>query len=112
MGEERRRAPRYPLVADAEIVEWRSGGKIAARTSDVSLLGCFLNSQHSFPQGTRVQLTLRKQDGSFTIFGVIARAQPMGMGVSFLDLRADQQLVLRRWFAEISARSGGVGESN
>ena len=112
MSEERRRAPRYPLVAEAEIVEWRSGGKIAARTSDVSLFGCFMNSQHSFPQGTRVQLTLRKQDGSFTSFGVIARAQPMGMGVSFLDLKADQQLVLRRWFAEISAPPHGSGESN
>ena len=88
MDVERRRAPRYRLVAEAEIVEWRSGAKIAARTSEVSLFGCFLNSQHSFPEGTRIQLTLRKQGASFTSCGVIARVHPMGMGVGFVPIRA------------------------
>jgi hypothetical protein len=112
MDVERRRAPRYRLVAEAEIVEWRSGAKIAARTSEVSLFGCFLNSQHSFPEGTRIQLTLRKQGASFTSCGVIARVHPMGMGVGFGDVKAEQQLVLRRWFAEMSAGPQRAGESN
>jgi hypothetical protein len=102
MNEERRRSPRHQLIADAEIVELRSNRKLRARSSDVSLVGCFMNASHLFPQGTKVQLTLRQQETSFTSLGVVARAQPMGMGVSFSDVRLDQREVLQKWLEEAS----------
>jgi hypothetical protein len=100
MGAERRRAPRYQLVAEAEIVELRSHAKLSARTSDVSLVGCFMNSARSFPQGTMVRLNLVREEKSFTSLGVIVRAQPTGMAVSFSDLKMDQQSELQRWLTE------------
>jgi hypothetical protein len=33
---------------------------------------------------------------------VIARAQPMGMGVSFSNVKPDQREVLQKWLIEIS----------
>lgn len=47
MDHERRRSPRYPLIADAEIVALRSNVQLSAKTSDVSLLGCFMNAARS-----------------------------------------------------------------
>ena len=79
MNDERRRAPRYQLIAQAEIVELRSGAKVSARTSDVSLVGCFMNSTHSFPERTKVRLRLTHDATSFTSLGIVARLQPMGM---------------------------------
>ncbi len=102
MTEERRRAPRYQLVADAEILELRSQTKLQARTSDVSLVGCFMNSSHGFPQGTEIRVKLTLQESTFTSRGVIARTQPMGMGVNFFDVKRDQQDLLRKWLGEFS----------
>jgi hypothetical protein len=36
MDTERRRAPRYPFIAEAEVTEIASGTKLSARTGDVS----------------------------------------------------------------------------
>jgi hypothetical protein len=100
MNVERRRAPRYRLETQAEVVEVRSNAAVSAKTSDVSLVGCFMNTPRSFPQGTRIRLKLTKDETSFTSMGVVERLQPMGMGVSFADVKEDQSKVLRTWLAE------------
>ena len=99
---ERRRAPRYQLVAEAEIVELRSNSTLAAKSSDVSLVGCFMNATRSLPVGTHIRIQLKVQDATFTSLGVIARAHPMGMGVSFSKTPKDQEQVLQKWLSEIS----------
>jgi hypothetical protein len=102
MNEDRRRAPRYQLLAEAEIVELRSQTRLQARTSDVSLVGCFMNTASSFPQGTEITLKLSAQETTFTSRGVVERTQPTGMGVSFQGVKLDQQNILRKWLAEVS----------
>ena len=59
MHSERRRAPRYQLVAEAEIVSPLSDVCLKARTSDVSLVGCFMNTTFSLPLGTEIRLQLK-----------------------------------------------------
>ena len=100
MNEERRRAPRYQLVAAAEIMELRSNAVLNAKTSDVSLVGCFMNTARAFPEGTRIRLRLTMDDTSFTSLGVVARLQPMGMGVSFSEIKKEQMDLLRQWLSE------------
>ena len=102
MNHERRRSPRYQLIAEAEIIELRSRVRLNAKTSDVSLLGCFMNAERSLPTGTTIQVELKRHDMTFTSLGVIARAQPMGMGVSFSNIKPDQREVLQKWLIEIS----------
>lgn len=105
MSDERRRAPRYQLIAPAEIEELRSNAKVSARTSDVSLVGCFMHSTQSFPEGTKVRLKLTRDEESFTSLGEVTRLQPMGMGVSFSEVKKDQSRVLQGWLAEASRAS-------
>jgi hypothetical protein len=100
MGIERRRAPRYQLIANAEILELRTNNRLKAKTSDVSLVGCFMNTAWSLPTGTEIQVELKRREGIFRSKGVVARAQPMGMGVSFSNIKKDQEELLKNWLAD------------
>jgi hypothetical protein len=98
---ERRRSPRYPLVADAEIIDLRSGIQLHAKTSNVSLLGCFMHAERSLPTGTKIGVQLKRHGTTFTTRGLIVRTQPMGMSVNFYNVNQNQQQVLLKWLAEI-----------
>src|SRR6266852_1865428 len=55
MGSERRRAPRYPIIADAEVTEIASEAKLSARTSDLSAGGCFWKCWNPRPKAQRLR---------------------------------------------------------
>jgi PilZ domain-containing protein len=102
MSIERRRAPRYRLITTAEVSAEGSNATVKAKTSDVSLVGCFMNTTQSFPQGTKVKLKLLWNDDSFSSTGVVSRLQPMGMGISFENVKKDQTETLRQWLSAVS----------
>jgi hypothetical protein len=102
MSIERRKAPRYRLITTAELSAEGSNATLKAKTSDVSLVGCFMNTAQSFPQGTKVKLKLQWNDNSFSSTGVVARLQPMGMGISFENMKKEQTEVLRQWLSIVS----------
>jgi hypothetical protein len=105
MGIERRRSPRYRLLADAEIVSSSSHVCLKARTSDLSLVGCFMNTKYSLPPGTDIQLTLKYKGATFTGIGTVARSEPsMGFGVSFGEVKGAQQIILRNWLQGLAIR--------
>ena len=105
MSSERRRAPRYQLVADAEMVSPLSEGCLKARTSDVSLVGCFMNTTFSLPPGTEIQLQLKYGGTTFMAGGVVARSEPsMGFGVSFGNVKAAQRILLQKWLGGLTVR--------
>src|SRR5258708_40061761 len=52
MDSERRQAPRYPFIAEAEVTEISSDTKLVATTSDLSISGCFLGMLNPSPQGS------------------------------------------------------------
>jgi hypothetical protein len=102
MSIERRRAPRYRLITMAEVSAEGSNATVKAKTSDVSQVGCFMNTAQSFPQGTKVKLKLLWNENAFSVTGVVARLQPMGMGISFENVKKDQAEVLRQWLSAVS----------
>ena len=105
MSIERRRAPRYPLAADAEIVSPSSRVSLKARTSDVSLVGCFMNTTYSLPLGTEIQLQLSYEGSTLAVSAAVARSEPsMGFGVNFGAMKGAQQTLLRKWLDELPAR--------
>jgi hypothetical protein len=105
MSIERRRAPRYQLVADAEIISQASHVCLKARTSDLSLVGCFMNTNYSLPPGTGIQLILKYEGATFTGVGTVARSEPsMGFGVSFGNMKEAQQMLLRTWLQGLAIR--------
>lgn len=99
-GSERRRAPRYQLRAEAEIFESHSQVRLRARTSDVSLYGCYVNSVNWLPPGSEIQLRIMYQDANFTAGGRVVRSgSAAGVAVEFTSVPADQKAILKNWLA-------------
>jgi hypothetical protein len=95
-----RRPPRHPLIAAVEITELQLNTRSKARTSDVSLVGCYVDTVNPLPVGTEIRVQLTHQGTTFTALGVVAHyEQNMGMGVSFTAVEPDQQVVLEKWIA-------------
>ncbi|HEX4003893.1 MAG TPA: PilZ domain-containing protein [Candidatus Acidoferrales bacterium] len=102
MSIERRRAPRYHLVADAEIINPSSDARLGARTSDVSLVGCFMNTKFSLPPGAEVRIQLKYEQAIFVTNAKVARSEPsMGFGVSFTNMPEAQKALLQKWLQEL-----------
>jgi c-di-GMP-binding flagellar brake protein YcgR len=103
MDSERRRAPRYPIIADAEVTEIASETKLSARTSDLSAGGCFLDMPNPSPEGTEIAVRISRADATFTARGRVVFLFPdTGMGVMFTSVPASQQAVLEKWLEELS----------
>jgi len=103
MDSERRHAPRYPFIAEAEVTEISSDTKLVAKTSDLSIGGCFLDMLNPSPQGTDVRVSISHEGATFTGRGSVVFVLPnMGMGVVFTSLEHDQQAILQKWIASVS----------
>ena len=107
MDSERRRAPRYPIIADAEITEIVSDTKLSARTSDLSVGGCFLDMLNPSPEGTEIRVRISHANTTFTALGRVVFLFPnMGMGVMFTSVDAEQQAILQKWLEELGRSEG------
>jgi len=99
--DERRNQDRTPLFLE---VTWEAtGGHYQARTSDVSIGGCFVDSVSRVTEGEVIQFALQLPDGdSIEVEAVVAYAYPnIGFGVRFTKvppeaLRKLQQLIADR----------------
>jgi hypothetical protein len=102
VNSERRRARRFQLVAEAKIMSPLSDACLEARTSDVSLVGCFMNTKFSLPLGTEIRLQLKYEQTTLITSGAVARSEPsMGFGVSFTNMKETQKIMLERWLQEL-----------
>ena len=103
MDSERRRAPRYPFIAEAEVTEIASGTKLSAKTGDLSIGGCFLDMLNPSPEGTEIQVRISHANTTFTARGRVVFILPnMGMGVVFTRVEDDQLPALQKWLSELS----------
>jgi hypothetical protein len=95
------------LIADAEITEIASEAKLSAKTSDLSVGGCFLDMLNPSPEGTEIEVRISHANSTFTGRGRVVFFFPnMGMGVMFTSVEASQQAILQKWLAELSAGEG------
>jgi hypothetical protein len=99
--ENRRIAPRVPLIVAVEVVEVNSGTRLAARTSDVSRTGCYIDTLNPTPDGTAVRVKLSHGGEEVDLPAKVVYVSPrLGMGVQFdANLPAAQLAVLDRWLA-------------
>lgn len=98
---ERRRSPRYPFIASAELIEQKADVRIASRVSELSRDGCYLDMMNPFPQGTLVLVKISAGEDFFQCKGKIVYSQMnMGAGVGFLEVDNASQAVLERWMDE------------
>ena len=107
MDSERRRAPRYPIIADAEVTEIASDTELTAKTSDLSAGGCFLDMLNPSPEGTEILVRISHANSTFTALGRVVFLFPnMGMGVMFTSVDANQRAVLQKWLEELGHSEG------
>jgi hypothetical protein len=59
---ERRRTPRIPFVATAEIIDEAENTRTTSQLSDLSLHGCFVQLPNPFPEGTSVTIEIYKDE--------------------------------------------------
>ena len=101
MANELRRAPRYLLTAVAEITDLNTGTCITAQTSDLSLVGCYVDTLNPLPAGTRVRISITHETEIFASAGVVVYSRAsMGMGIKFLKVQHDYLSVLREWLTK------------
>jgi hypothetical protein len=101
VAQERRRSPRYPFIASAELVEQVSEARMSTRVSELGLHGCYLDMMNPFPQGTKVLIKIFTDAEYFESPGTVVYSQHnMGMGVKFEEVKPAFTAVLNKWLLQ------------
>src|SRR5579864_973602 len=107
--DERRKAPRYGLVAIAELTsegaDSEHGKLLSGKITQISRSGCYVDSPKTLPVGTSLKVIIFRDQRTFvTKASIIHVQEQMGMGIAFLDTPKDQLEVLNSWLAELPSR--------
>jgi hypothetical protein len=98
---ERRREGRCALTAAITAVDPGSGAHIEARTTDITLGGCYVDAMSPFPAGSFLQIRLTKDGHSFDTRAHVTYCQPgVGMGLEFTPADPKQLGIVKTWLAE------------
>jgi hypothetical protein len=98
MDEERRRAPRHPFVATAEVEDVVVGSRLPTRVSDLSIDGCYVDTVNPFPGGTEVRVKIFTMTEKFEAPATVAYSvQHLGMGLNFRAMAEADRAILRSW---------------
>jgi hypothetical protein len=100
--ENKRNDPRIPLIAAAEVTEVASGTRLAARTSDLSRTGCYIDTLNPTPAKTIVRIHLTHGGEELDLPARIVYTSPgLGMGIRFDENLTPAQLaILDRWVSD------------
>lgn len=98
---DRRRAPRYPFVATAEIVELSSGARMIVRVTELSLFGCYIDMPQPLPSGSHVFVKIYTRTDLFEAEATVVYTQPnLGVGLAFRDVSPLFLPTLKKWLHE------------
>jgi len=99
---ERRQAPRYRLVAIAELTDPEDAKLVSGKVAQISRKGCYVDTPKTFPVGTSLKVIIVRDQRTFVAKANIIHVQEqMGMGMTFLDPPEDQLKILDSWLAEL-----------
>ena len=98
--DQRRRYMRYGCNGSATI---RVDMSVSAVVSDISLGGCFVNTNAPFPVGTPVGLLLTVNNTSVRVKGMVQATDENGMGVAFSAITAEEGLYLQKIVNEVAS---------
>ncbi|HXE35297.1 MAG TPA: PilZ domain-containing protein [Verrucomicrobiae bacterium] len=101
MEDERRRTPRFPFTAAAEILENGAPAGISARVTELSLYGCYVEMPDPRPKGTQILFKAHAEGRYFESQGAVLYSQPnQGMGIGFQNVNPHYLTVLKLWLME------------
>lgn len=98
MPQERRRTPRYPFIATAEVVEQTNKTSLTTRVTELSLYGCYVEMAQPLAEGTMIHIKIYSEGRFFESDGKVVYAMAnAGIGVCFRDVRAQYLTTLKEW---------------
>jgi hypothetical protein len=102
-GAEKRRSPRYKCEGSAEVREEGCDVRTWATFTDVSLHGCYVEAQATYPAGTKLHLKLEANSERVEVQGRVAVNYPyLGMGIAFETMPEEDKAHLKRLLATLS----------
>jgi hypothetical protein len=109
-GSEKRRSPRYKCEGSAEMREEGCDVRTWATFTDVSLHGCYVEAQATYPVGTVLHMKLEANGMRLEATGNVRVSYPyLGMGVAFVELSEANRAQLRQMLSQISRPSAIMG---
>jgi hypothetical protein len=108
VGDERRRTPRYPFIATAEVVDQSSQTSISTRVTELSLNGCYLDMPNPLPKDTQIRIKIYSEGKFFESTGTVIYSQALGVGVSFRETRPQFLSVLKQWLLAAAVAKYGT----
>jgi hypothetical protein len=98
MEQERRRAPRFPFIASAEVLAEDTGSRMSTRISDLSTSGCYVDTINPLPDGSLVQVKIFTETRVFEAPATVVFSHThLGMGLRFCEVQPNSQDVLQNW---------------
>lgn len=98
MFQEKRRTPRIPFVAVAELAEMESGASLTGQVSELSAYGCYVEILNTLPIDTTVTIKIFADAECFEAKAKVIYAHPnFGVGLVFQELSLQNENLLRQW---------------
>ena len=95
-GAEKRRSPRYKCEGGVEMRELTCDVHTWATFTDISLHGCYVEAQATYPVGTVLQLKLEANGTRVEATGNVRVSYPyLGMGIAFVNMTEENVARLR-----------------
>ena len=103
---EKRQSPRLRCSGSAEFRTEASDVRIWGTVTDISLHGCYVEMNTTFPVGTKVDLVLKSFGIRIETPGTVRASYPfLGMGICFAEIKPVQQLHLNDLLTALAGRS-------
>jgi PilZ domain len=100
---DRRCATRSPFIAPIEMLEMRTGSRLKARTWDLSLQGCYVDTLNPLAVGSAVRLQIHRAGLIFDVLATVSSQHAgCGMGLEFGEISGAQKAVLEKWLEELA----------
>lgn len=109
-GAEKRRSARYRCEGSAELREQGCEVRTWATFADISLHGCYVEAQATYPPGTVLDLKLEADGFRVESKGVVRVTYPyLGMGISFEGMSEESRSSLRQLVTRLAHRGVAIG---
>ncbi len=103
-----RRTPRNSFVVDVEVTDVHSEILIKAKTKELSMFGCGVDTVKLFPKGSSVRIKLSYRGAEVKALArVVYASVELGMGLVFGTVEAEDEVTLQGWIAEFMGVPAG-----
>lgn len=107
-GVEKRRSSRFKCEGSAEIREDGRDVRTWAAFTDVSIHGCYVEAQATYPAGTVLQMKLDAKGVKIEAKCTVRVNYPyLGMGIAFVEMTDENRVCLRRLLGIVAQPESG-----